>query len=223
MVYLAKILRCEHIKVNGVQCGSPAQKRSRFCFFHKRWHEVRIPIGQKPTEKAKVSFHLPVLEDANSIQMAIMQVMQLVLKDDIDPKSAGLLFYGLQTASSNLRKLETEPWPTKVVVDPSGVYNKSIGEDAWGANDFPELPEPEEVEEDTEEEDDDEEEGGGETEDDDDAQTAKGETVEDHEKPVDLAAIRAEIRDLVTPFLQSHLERARSHAALEAAVDVGST
>jgi hypothetical protein len=27
--------RCQHIKINGTQCGSPALRRNRFCFFHK--------------------------------------------------------------------------------------------------------------------------------------------------------------------------------------------
>jgi hypothetical protein len=46
---------------------------------------------------------LPTLEDANSIQMALMQVMEALLRDQIDNKLAGLLLYGLQIASSNLQ------------------------------------------------------------------------------------------------------------------------
>ena len=33
---LGDILRCQHIKMNGVQCGSPALYRRRQCFFHER-------------------------------------------------------------------------------------------------------------------------------------------------------------------------------------------
>ena len=33
--------RCQHIKVNGTQCGSPALRRNRFCFFHKRFQDQR--------------------------------------------------------------------------------------------------------------------------------------------------------------------------------------
>jgi hypothetical protein len=47
---------------------------------------------------------LPTLEDANSIQMAVMQVMEALLRDQIDNKLAGLLLYGLQIASSNLQQ-----------------------------------------------------------------------------------------------------------------------
>ena len=36
---------------------------------------------------------LPTLEDGNSIQMALMQVMEALLRDQIDTKLAGLLLY----------------------------------------------------------------------------------------------------------------------------------
>jgi hypothetical protein len=45
------------------------------------------------------TFVLPVLEDANSILVA----------EQIDHKTASLLFYALETASSNLRLTKFEP------------------------------------------------------------------------------------------------------------------
>ena len=36
--------RCQHLKINGTQCGSPALRRNRFCFFHKRHHQERIQL-----------------------------------------------------------------------------------------------------------------------------------------------------------------------------------
>src|SRR5207342_3170496 len=87
--------RCQHIKVNGTQCGSPALKRNRFCFFHKRWHEQRIVINSHKARKSRPSLDLPVLEDANSIQVGLMQVMRLLLNGQLDPKTAGLLLYAL--------------------------------------------------------------------------------------------------------------------------------
>ena len=38
------IPRCRHLKVNGTQCGSPALKDHRFCFFHQQWHERKLVI-----------------------------------------------------------------------------------------------------------------------------------------------------------------------------------
>src|SRR2546430_3002913 len=39
------IPRCRHLKVNGTQCGSPALKDHRFCFFHQQWHERKLVIN----------------------------------------------------------------------------------------------------------------------------------------------------------------------------------
>src|SRR5438874_1893387 len=85
------IPRCHHIRVNGVQCGSPALKDRRLCYFHSR---VRITRG---------STNLPILEDINSVQHALMQVITALLEGKVDRQIGGLLLYGLQTASANSR------------------------------------------------------------------------------------------------------------------------
>ncbi|HXM19722.1 MAG TPA: hypothetical protein VN948_00480 [Terriglobales bacterium] len=105
--YPNSIPRCEHIKINGTQCGSPALRRNHFCFFHKRWHETRIVLNANRARRARVALDLPVLEDANSVQVSLMQVM--ILSGQVDAKTAGLLLYALQTASSNLSRPPSKP------------------------------------------------------------------------------------------------------------------
>jgi hypothetical protein len=77
MLYDVHIPRCTHIKTNGTQCGSPALRGRRFCFFHKNWQGQRIQLNALPA--APLSFTMPVLEDADSVQVALMQVMRLIL------------------------------------------------------------------------------------------------------------------------------------------------
>ncbi len=135
--YGPNIRRCQHIKVNGIQCGSPALKRNRFCFFHKRWHEQRIVINSARARKTRATLDLPVLEDANSIQVALMQVMGLLLRGQLDTKTAGMLLYGLQTASCNLRHTSFEHMiKTRFVIDPSRVGETELGADPWSQPDF---------------------------------------------------------------------------------------
>ena len=133
--YPASIPRCQHIKVNGTQCGSPALRRRRFCFFHHQWRQERISIGAKRARQGR-AFDLPVLEDANAIQITLMQIMRLILRGQIDPKSAGLLLYALQTASVNLRHTQFEPTQTQIVLDPRDVPDTPLGEDQWNPDDF---------------------------------------------------------------------------------------
>ena len=152
--YPTSIPRCQHIKVNGTQCGSPALHRRRFCFFHHQWRQERISIGAKRARQGR-AFDLPVLEDANAIQITLMQIMRLILRGQIDPKSAGLLLYALQTASVNLRNTQFEPRPqTPVVLDPRDVPATPLDEDQWDPDDFEEEEELEEqdTEDDGEEE-----------------------------------------------------------------------
>ena len=136
-LYPNSIPRCEHLKVNGTQCGSPALKRNHFCYFHKRWHETRIVLNANRARRGRAALDLPVLEDANSIQVSLMQVMRLILSGQIDPKTAGLLLYALQTASSNLKRIDFEPVvKTCVVIDPKTVDQTPLGEDPWEREDF---------------------------------------------------------------------------------------
>lgn len=148
-LYPHSIPRCQHIKINGTQCGSPALRRNRVCYFHKRWQETRIVLNANRARRGRAVIDLPVLEDANSIQVALMQVMRLILGGQLDGKTAGLLLYALQTASSNLSRITFEPVvKTRVVIDPRTVNQTPLGEDPWNRDDY----EDEEYEEEDQEE-----------------------------------------------------------------------
>ena len=138
-MYPENIARCQHLKVNGTQCGSPALKNERFCFFHQEWRQSHPEIDSNSESKSRgrggaVPMILPVLEDANSIQVALMQVMRLLISAQIDHRTAGLLLYALQTASVNLARTTFEPeLPTRVVIDRAAVSRRPIGATAWSS------------------------------------------------------------------------------------------
>jgi hypothetical protein len=182
MWYDVHIPRCTHIKTNGTQCGSPALRGRRFCFFHKNWQGQHIQLNAQPA--APLRFTMPVLEDADSIQVALMQVMRLILAGQLEPKTAGLLLYALQTASLNLRQMSLEPRDReRVVIDPRSVADNGVGEDAWSKEEFEEEEEEEAGEEEESEDDEEEqEEREEEAEDGDEAEA------EDEEEPVARAA-----------------------------------
>jgi hypothetical protein len=165
--------RCQHIKINGTQCGCPALRRNKLCYFHKRHHEeclelsldrlkqdqlnlARLKAGQSPLPP--ITLDLPVLEDANSIQVALMQIMRLIITGQIDTKSAGLLLYALQTASANLSRTTFNPNPHDVILSPAAAHETLIGEHVWEDEDYQEDDEEEEEEGDDEEEDEEDEE-----------------------------------------------------------------
>jgi hypothetical protein len=99
--------RCYHVKINGIRCGSPAMHQDAFCYFHSRIHNPPLDDG------------FPPLEDANAVQVAIMQVLQALAKKKLEVRVAATLLYGLQTASANLKRTHFEPYPAHVItVDP---------------------------------------------------------------------------------------------------------
>ena len=130
--------RCQHLKINGTQCGSPALRRNRFCFFHKRFQDQQIKLTADRARRGVATFVLPVLEDANSIQVALMQVMRLLVSQQIDHKTASLLLYALQTASTNLRMTDFKPYLHEVILDPRNAANTPLDEHIWEDEDFEE-------------------------------------------------------------------------------------
>jgi hypothetical protein len=132
---LENVNRCQHVKVNGTQCGSPALRRRRLCFFHVRCQEQRARIVGSQFGQAR--FVVPLLEDANSVQMALMQVMQLLGTGQMEHKTAALMLYALQTASCNLRNTEFEAKDAMdVVIDRDTVNRTRMGGPQWLEEDF---------------------------------------------------------------------------------------
>jgi hypothetical protein len=130
--------RCQHIKVNGTLCGSPALRRNRFCYFHKLYQEERIELNSDKARRRRrnPTIQLPVLEDANSIQVSLMQIMRLIVAGQIDGKTAGLLLYALQTASANLPRVRFEPYAHDIVLDLKTVHQTPLGASIWDDSDF---------------------------------------------------------------------------------------
>src|SRR5438445_5132758 len=141
--FIMEIKRCEHIKTDGTQCGSPALRARRFCYFHNICvpHRLFVNSARGATTGA---INLPVLEDAESIQVALMQVLQLIITGHLDNKTAGLLLYGLQTASANIRRTSFEPLDAeRVVIDVTRVPDTPLNADQWSEDDEEENEEAE--------------------------------------------------------------------------------
>ena len=182
--------RCQHLKINGTQCGSPALRRNRFCFFHKRFQDERIKLSADRARRGVATFVLPVLEDANSIQIALMQVMRLLVAQQLDHKTASLLLYALQTASTNLRLTNFKPFTNDVILDPRDVANTPLDSHIWDDDVF--------EEEESEDEDDENEENAKPAA----VVTAKGNAVVGPttalaKKPPSTAEIRQQIREQI--------------------------
>ena len=89
---------CTHIKVSGVRCGSPALRGEQFCYFHQRMlRTVRYPASRIR--------HAALLEDEESIQVALMETINALLLGTIEIKRAELILRALNTAVRNARRV----------------------------------------------------------------------------------------------------------------------
>ncbi len=92
-----KCAQCTHIKVTGHRCGSPALRGEHFCYFHHRMIKGgRFRVDMKVNASA-------LLEDTESIQVAIMDVTTQLIENSIDWRRASLIIRALQIAARNAR------------------------------------------------------------------------------------------------------------------------
>jgi hypothetical protein len=91
---------CTHIKVTGVRCGSPAMRGEHFCYFHQRMiRGVRTPPESR--------LHpIALIEDEESIQVALMEVINALMRNTIDVKRAALILRALNIAARNVRHMK---------------------------------------------------------------------------------------------------------------------
>ncbi len=95
--------RCSHIKADGRNCGSPRMNGHSLCYAHTRMAAARPQ-----------ALRLPPLEDSNSIQLGLMEVARALIDGQIGERAAGLLFYGLQIAASNVGRTTFEEMPDEI-------------------------------------------------------------------------------------------------------------
>ena len=134
---------CNHIKTNGNVCDSPALKGSDFCYFHSRDRQ-RLANFQQAREAKLSRFHnpaqedalnaeileslqLPLLEDANAIQVALSNLLRAIASNHLPERRAALLLYGLQIAVSNVGNLRLKLFGTDpfALTDPEPLSNLS--------------------------------------------------------------------------------------------------
>src|SRR5207253_8270328 len=102
-----KQYQCRHIFTDGHRCGSPCLRGEDLCYYH---HTTRKPIANPHERRGRRStFDLPLPEARSAIHHSIGQALRRIAANEIDPRRAGLLLYGLQIASLNLPKPAAAP------------------------------------------------------------------------------------------------------------------
>jgi hypothetical protein len=86
---------CTHIKINGMRCGSPALREEVFCYFHQR-----LIRGVRTPPKSRLH-PVAMIEDAASIQGSLMEIINAIVRNQIDIERARVLLRALYIAAKN--------------------------------------------------------------------------------------------------------------------------
>ena len=85
--------RCSHLKSNGKPCRAPAMGNRLFCVFHSRALETQ--------DNPRIN--VTVLEDRESLQLTVKQIMEQIVSGRIEPQNASLLLRAVQIANSTFK------------------------------------------------------------------------------------------------------------------------
>lgn len=80
-----RIRQCDHLKVTGDRCGSPAMRGAHKCYFHLRPQKID-------------DFQINSITDPISRQKAITEIFNALLANKMEPKRASALLYALQVS-----------------------------------------------------------------------------------------------------------------------------
>ena len=100
---------CDHLKEDGVLCGSPALRGKKLCYFHQRDHK-RAQYAAGVIRRADVlGPRLPPMKSLADIQWALGEVLSALAAHRVPLRRAGARLFDLQKAASSLR----EPHPVR--------------------------------------------------------------------------------------------------------------
>jgi hypothetical protein len=106
-----------------------------------------------PHFRETIPLELPPVEDSASIQLALIQVIQALAAEQLDPRRAGLLLYGLQVASANAKNVRIRANSIRSISYTSEGIPLATQEHGWDVEDIEEAAREAEEEEEYEDED----------------------------------------------------------------------
>lgn len=103
---------CHHILATGALCQAAPLRNRDYCRFHLDQIGRRMRAARARAQHLPARLKLPLLEDPFAVQLAIMQVADAIVHNEIDVPRGRLLMSLLRLAGSNLKKMrdwEHEP------------------------------------------------------------------------------------------------------------------
>ncbi len=100
---------CDHLKEDGVPCGSPALRRKKLCYFHHRDHK-RSEYSAGVIRRADIlGPRLPRMKSVEDIQLALGEVLNALASRSVPLGRAGRVLFDLQQAALPFRQPNRAP------------------------------------------------------------------------------------------------------------------
>ena|SRR5271165_788057 len=100
---------CNHLKQDGVPCGSPALRGEKLCYYHQRDHR-RSQYAAGAIRRADVlGPRLPRMKSLADIQLALYEVLTALVARLVPLQRAGRILFDLEQASMTLQKPSPSP------------------------------------------------------------------------------------------------------------------
>lgn len=103
---------CEHIKMDGRRCGSPALRGFTHCYYHKplrqmlpaRTSRERVHARRPRREISLAELKATLMEDAAAIQIGLTRVIGDLVHDRVSVRQGRFILSALRSASAGLRR-----------------------------------------------------------------------------------------------------------------------
>lgn len=131
---------CRHIKEDGVYCGSPSLRNRQYCYHHLMQRGRRLRRARAQSRNEPCALTLPALESLYSVRVALSEIVQVLAAGQLDHRSAGLMLYGIQQATSvsvRINHMEAALQNPKEVAEEGA--NEPAADDSTRLQEYPEF------------------------------------------------------------------------------------
>jgi|SRR5271167_4468867 len=94
---------CNHRKLDGLLCGSPALRGKKLCFYHHRGHQRQQYVERILRCNDPLRPGAPLPKTFPDMQAMLAEVFTALTHNSISTRRAGKLLYALQERSAALR------------------------------------------------------------------------------------------------------------------------
>ena len=96
---------CDHLKEDGVPCGSPALRGHKLCYYHHLDRQRRQYAAGVIRRADVLGPRPPRMKSLADVQVALHKVLNALANHRLPHRRAGAILFGLQQAAMPLRKL----------------------------------------------------------------------------------------------------------------------